>query len=129
MPDAEDVLGRAVSSRTLDLTAVNHAARLAAEVGTSRASVEYSPRALPWLRNALPALLAALLRQSSPRAWALAEESSPILARSALDARTGSRGQCRMARAGSCLCSESLVRASQTRRVCIGDGEWEDGVA
>ena len=113
VPDAEDVLGRAVSSRSLDLTAVNHAARLAAEVGTSRASVEYSPRALPWLRNALPALLAALLRQSSPRAWALAEESSPILARIALDANafagTVSDGEGRIM-----PLLESLVRASQT---------------
>lgn len=113
VPDAEDALGRAVSSRTLDLTAVHHAARLAAEVGTTRASVEDPPRALPWLRDALPALLVALLRLPSPRAWALAEESSPILARIALDANafagTASDGE-----GGIMPLLESLVRASQT---------------
>ena len=79
---AEATLGRAVARRTLGSNVVRDAGKLAeeVEVASSTEKDQGCDDAHPWLRNAVPALLAALLRSDSPRAWALAEESAPLVA-------------------------------------------------
>ena len=125
MPDAEDVLGRAVSSRTLDLTAVNHAARLAAEVGTSRASVEYSPARFHGYET---------LCAPSPRCSGSHRRGhGRSLRRARHLARCPRRKRVRGDSVGWRGPDHASARIPGSRiadrRVCIGDGEWEDGVA
>lgn len=77
---AEATLGRAVARRTLGSNVVRDAAKLAEEVASSAGKGKGGDDAHPWLRDAVPALLGALLCSDSPRAWALAEESAPLVA-------------------------------------------------
>ena len=79
---AEAALGRSVARRTLRSNVVRDAARLAEEVAVawSAGRGEGAADTHPWLRDAVPALIGALLRADFPRAWALAEESAPLVA-------------------------------------------------
>lgn len=79
--DVEDALRRAVSRLGPDL--LHSAALLSAEAVTPSRSTKSDPTFMLWLREALPALLAWLLRSPSPKAWALAEESASLLTQQA----------------------------------------------
>ena len=87
--EVESALWRAVARKRLGPKRLHSAAFLAdeASAGASKHSEEANEAKHfafhPWLRVALPELLAALLRSPSPKAWALAEESAPLLARHA----------------------------------------------
>ena len=84
LEEVEDALGQAVACRRLWPIRVHSAAILAAEAARSSPGSEADrPKFHVWLQDALPALLSALLRSPSPKAWALAEESARLLAQHA----------------------------------------------
>ena len=79
--EVEAALERAVANRALGPIGVHHAARLASEIASELQGTDALPTPHPWLLDAVPALLAALLRSKSRRTWVLAEESVPLLAK------------------------------------------------
>jgi hypothetical protein len=92
--EVERVLKRAIARKMLDPIALREAASLAVELVASHSKKEKpakkraktkamagkdDARLSLYVRDALPALVAALLSFRSPKAWALAEESIPFL--------------------------------------------------
>ena len=116
---AEAALGRSVARRTLRSNVVRDAARLAEEVAvaSSAGRGEGAADTHPWLHDAVPALLGALLRAGFPRAWALAEESAPLVAALATRRRDAD---------ALAPLLETLVRAARGTRATRGDGVDED---
>jgi hypothetical protein len=116
---AEAALGRSVARRTLRSNVVRDAARLAEEVAVawSAGRGEGAADTHPWLRDALPALIGALSRAGFPRAWALAEESAPLVAALATRRRDAD---------ALAPLLETLVRAARGTRATQGDGVDED---
>ena len=116
---AEAALGRSVARRTLRSNVVRDAARLAEEVAvaSSAGRGEGAADTHPWLHDAVPALFGALFRAGFPRAWALAEESAPLVAALA----TRSRDTDALA-----PLLETLVRAARGTRATQSDGVDED---
>ena len=116
---AEAALGRSVARRTLRSNVVRDAARLAEEVAvaSSAGRGEGAADTHPWLRDALPALIGALSRAGFPRAWALAEESAPLVAALATRRRDAD---------ALAPLLETLVRAARGTRATQGDGVDED---
>lgn len=110
--EVEAALERAVANRALGPIGVHHAARLASEIASELQGTDALPTPHPWLLDAVPALLAALLRSKSRRTWVLAEESVPLLAKFlSSDARSLDNGNT----SGEALMPllESLVRAAR----------------
>jgi hypothetical protein len=116
---AEAALGRSVARRTLRSEVVRDAARLADEVAVASSAgrgegAEYTH---PWLRDAVPALIGALLRADFPRAWALAEESAPLVAALATRRRDAD---------ALVPLLETLVRAARGKQATRSDRVDED---
>ena len=116
---AEAALGRSVARRTLRSNVVRDAARLAEEVAvaSSAGRGEGAADTHPWLHDAVPALFGALFRAGFPRAWALAEESAPLVAALATRRRDAD---------ALAPLLETLVRAARGTRATRGDGVDED---
>lgn len=116
---AEAALGRSVARRTLRSNVVRDAARLAEEVAvaSSAGRGEGAADTHPWLHDAVPALFGALFRAGFPRAWALAEESAPLVAALATRRRDAD---------ALAPLLETLVRAAHGTRATRGDGVDED---
>ena len=116
---AEAALGQSVARRTLRSDVVRGAARLAGEVAvaSSVARGEGAADSHPWLRDAVPALLGALLRADHPRAWALAEESAPLVAALATPPREAD---------ALAPLLETLVRAARGTQATRDEGVDED---
>jgi hypothetical protein len=116
---AEAALGRSVARRTLRSEVVRDAARLADEVAlaSSAGRGEGAADTHPWLRDAVPALIGALLRADFPRAWALAEESAPLVAALATRRRDAD---------ALVPLLETLVRAARGKQATRSDRVDED---